>query len=151
MNDGFTSRNDVYPGSTADPDACRRHGKTASPASAAGSCREWPGGAGGANWGDGLRGMDARNCEPLRDLTGTIKMKTNAALGLLLGGTGLVLLIPGGGRAGLAMGGANMCHDGANSLGLRIVQILAGQLRATVEVESSEGTEFTVTLEGQKK
>ena len=34
----------------------------------------------------------------------------------------------------------------ANSLGLRIVQILAGQLRATVEASSGEGTEFTVTF-----
>jgi PAS domain S-box-containing protein len=32
---------------------------------------------------------------PLRDLPGAIVMKTNAALGLLLAGTGLVLLIPG--------------------------------------------------------
>ena len=32
----------------------------------------------------------------------------------------------------------------ANSLGLRIVQILAGQLHATVEVSSGEGTEFRV-------
>ncbi len=31
---------------------------------------------------------------PLGDLTGAIIMKTNAALGLLLAGTGLVLLIP---------------------------------------------------------
>ena len=31
---------------------------------------------------------------PLRDLTGVITMKTNAALGLLLAGAGLVLLIP---------------------------------------------------------
>ncbi len=38
----------------------------------------------------------------------------------------------------------------ADSLGLRLVQILAGQLRATVEVSSGEGTEFTVTIGKQK-
>lgn len=38
----------------------------------------------------------------------------------------------------------------ADSLGLHLVQILAGQLRATVEVSRSEGTEFTVTLQGPK-
>ncbi|MDY0170057.1 MAG: PocR ligand-binding domain-containing protein [Thermoguttaceae bacterium] len=35
----------------------------------------------------------------------------------------------------------------ADSLGLRLVQILAGQLRATVEVSGGEGTEFSVTWE----
>jgi PAS domain S-box-containing protein len=34
----------------------------------------------------------------------------------------------------------------ARSLGLRLVHILAGQLRATVEVSSGEGTEFTITF-----
>ena len=38
----------------------------------------------------------------------------------------------------------------ADTLGLHLVQILAGQLRATVEVSSSEGTEFTVALQGSK-
>jgi two-component sensor histidine kinase len=36
-------------------------------------------------------------------------------------------------------------------LGLRLVQILAGQLRATVEVSCGEGTEFTVAFGTQKK
>ena len=34
----------------------------------------------------------------------------------------------------------------ADSLGLRLVQMLAGQLHATVEVSSAEGTEFKVTF-----
>ncbi len=38
----------------------------------------------------------------------------------------------------------------ADSLGLRLVQILAGQLRATVEVSGGEGTEFAVTFRGRK-
>ena len=38
----------------------------------------------------------------------------------------------------------------ADSLGLRLVQMLAGQLHATVEVCSSHGTEFTVTFGGPK-
>ena len=38
----------------------------------------------------------------------------------------------------------------ADSLGLRLVQILAGQLHATVEVSSGEGTEFAVTFGGPK-
>ena len=38
----------------------------------------------------------------------------------------------------------------ADTLGLHLVQILAGQLRATVEVSSGEGTEFTVTIGKQK-
>jgi two-component sensor histidine kinase len=35
-------------------------------------------------------------------------------------------------------------------LGLRLVQMLAGQLHAIVEVASNEGTEFTVTFGGPK-
>ena len=35
-----------------------------------------------------------------------------------------------------------------DSLGLRLVHMLAGQLHATVEVSSNEGTEFTVTFGG---
>jgi two-component sensor histidine kinase len=35
----------------------------------------------------------------------------------------------------------------ADSLGLRLVQILAKQLCATVEVSSGEGTEFAVTFD----
>ena len=38
----------------------------------------------------------------------------------------------------------------ARSLGLRLVQMLAGQLRAAVEVSCAGGTEFTITLEGTK-
>jgi two-component sensor histidine kinase len=38
----------------------------------------------------------------------------------------------------------------AQSLGLRLVQMLAGQLRAAVEASSNGGTEFTVTFEGHK-
>jgi PAS domain S-box-containing protein len=38
----------------------------------------------------------------------------------------------------------------ARSLGLRLVQMLAGQLRAAVEVSSAGGTEFTITLEEPK-
>jgi PAS domain S-box-containing protein len=38
----------------------------------------------------------------------------------------------------------------ADSLGLRLVQMLAGQLDGTVEVSSGEGTEFTMTFEGTK-
>lgn len=38
----------------------------------------------------------------------------------------------------------------ADSLGLRLVQMLAGQLHAAVEVGSGEGTEFTVTFGGSK-
>ena len=38
----------------------------------------------------------------------------------------------------------------AQSLGLRLVQMLAGQLHAAVEVSSVEGTEFTITFEGPK-
>ena len=34
----------------------------------------------------------------------------------------------------------------ADSLGLRLVQMLAGQLHAAVEVAGGEGTEFTVTF-----
>jgi two-component sensor histidine kinase len=34
----------------------------------------------------------------------------------------------------------------ADSLGLRLVQMLAGQLHATVELCSGEGTEFVVTF-----
>ncbi len=36
----------------------------------------------------------------------------------------------------------------APSLGLRLVQMLARQIRATVEVASEEGTEFTIIIEG---
>ncbi len=38
----------------------------------------------------------------------------------------------------------------ADSLGLRLVQMLAGQLHASVEVQSGEGTEFAVTFGGPK-
>jgi two-component sensor histidine kinase len=38
----------------------------------------------------------------------------------------------------------------ADSLGLRLVQMLAGQLHAAVEVSGKEGTEFTVTFGGPK-
>ena len=38
----------------------------------------------------------------------------------------------------------------ADSLGLRLVQMLAGQLHATVDVSSKEGTEFAVTFDGPK-
>ncbi len=38
----------------------------------------------------------------------------------------------------------------SDSLGLRLVQMLAGQLHATVEVSSGEGTECTVTFGGPK-
>ena len=38
----------------------------------------------------------------------------------------------------------------ADSLGLHLVQMLAGQLHATVEVSSKEGTEFAVTFDGPK-
>ena len=38
----------------------------------------------------------------------------------------------------------------ADSLGLRLVQMLAGQLDATVDVCSNQGTEFTVTFGGPK-
>jgi two-component sensor histidine kinase len=38
----------------------------------------------------------------------------------------------------------------APSLGLRLVQMLARQLRATVAVAGDAGTAFTVTFEGQK-
>jgi two-component sensor histidine kinase len=38
----------------------------------------------------------------------------------------------------------------ADSLGLRIVQILAAQLHATVEVRCREGAEFTITFGGQE-
>ena len=38
----------------------------------------------------------------------------------------------------------------ADSLGLRIVQILAAQLHAAVEVVGGEGTEFTITFGGRK-
>jgi hypothetical protein len=36
------------------------------------------------------------------------------------------------------------------SLGWKLVQILAGQLLATVDVSRAEGTEFTVTFAGPK-
>ena len=39
----------------------------------------------------------------------------------------------------------------ANSLGVRLVQMLAGQLDAYVEVLSNKGTEFTLTFEGREK
>lgn len=39
----------------------------------------------------------------------------------------------------------------ARSLGLRLVQMLAGQLRAVVEVSSGEGTEFAIAFGGPKK
>jgi two-component sensor histidine kinase len=38
----------------------------------------------------------------------------------------------------------------SQSLGLRLVQMLAGQLHAAVEVTSVEGVEFTITFEGPK-
>jgi two-component sensor histidine kinase len=38
----------------------------------------------------------------------------------------------------------------ADSLGLHLVQMLAGQLHATVDVSSKEGTEFAVTFDGPK-
>jgi PAS domain S-box-containing protein len=38
----------------------------------------------------------------------------------------------------------------SRSLGLRLVQMLAGQLHAAVEVSNSGGTEFTITFEGPK-
>jgi PAS domain S-box-containing protein len=39
----------------------------------------------------------------------------------------------------------------ARTLGLRLVQMLAGQLHAAVEVSSNEGTEFRISFEGTKK
>ena len=61
-------------------------------------------------------------------------------------------------RAGCASASATTaraCRPGldwrqADSLGLRLVQMLAGQLDATVDVCSNEGTEFTVTFGGPK-
>jgi two-component sensor histidine kinase/HAMP domain-containing protein len=38
----------------------------------------------------------------------------------------------------------------ARTLGLRLVQMLAGQLRAAVEFSNNRGTEFTITFEGLK-
>jgi PAS domain S-box-containing protein len=66
---------------------------------------------------------------------------------LRVGAQGLVRLCVRDNGTGLPAG---FDWSQARSLGLRLVQMLAGQLHAAVEVSNAGGTEFTITFEGPR-
>ncbi len=123
MDEGFTSRKDVLPGSAAGdvaPVVMAKgrplHRRLVHVARGLGMLAALTGAMVFAGWMLGIA--------PLRDLTGAIIMKTNAALGLLLAGTGLVLLIPAEAGRGRRWAGRICARDGAALRGTDVQRAL---------------------------